>query len=38
MIKKLVFASRNNGKIKEIRMMLEPYGVEVLTAIDLIYC
>ena len=35
MIKKLVFASRNNGKIKEIKMMLEPYGVEVLTAIDL---
>ena len=35
MIKKLVFASRNNGKIKEIRQMLEPYGVEVLTAIDL---
>lgn len=35
MIKKLVFASRNNGKIKEIRQMLEPYGVEVLTALDL---
>ena len=35
MIKKLVFASRNNGKIKEIRQMLEPYGVQVLTALDL---
>lgn len=35
MINKLVFASRNNGKIKEIKQMLEPYGVEVLTAVDL---
>ena len=35
MIKKLVFASRNNGKIKEIKQMLEPYGVEVFTALDL---
>lgn len=35
MINKLVFASRNKGKIAEIKQMLAPYGVEVLTAIDL---
>ena len=35
MIKKLVFASHNKGKIKEIKKMLEPYGVEVLSGEDL---
>ena len=35
MLKKLVFASHNKGKISEIRTMLEPYGIEVLSADDL---
>jgi len=35
MLKKLVFASKNEGKIKEIKMLLKPYNVEVLTAKDL---
>ena len=35
MIKKLVVASHNQGKINEIRQMLAPYAVEVIAAKDL---
>ena len=35
MFDKLVIASHNQGKIKEIREMLSPYGVEVFSADDL---
>ncbi len=35
MLKKLLVASHNQGKIKEIRRLLEPYGTEVLSAADL---
>ena len=31
-IKKLVIASHNQGKVGEIREMLMPYGVEVVSA------
>ena len=31
---KLVIASHNAGKIREIRVLLEPFGVEVLSASD----
>ena len=34
MTKQLIFASRNAGKIKEIRSLLKPLGVEVLSAIE----
>ncbi len=32
---KIVFASRNKGKITEIREMLAPFNIEVLSALDL---
>ena len=35
MIKKIVFASHNQGKIKEMRELLEPFGVEVVSAAEL---
>ena len=35
MLKKMVFASHNKGKIAEIKEMLAPYGIEVLSANDL---
>lgn len=34
-IEKIVFASHNAGKIAEIKMMLKPLGIEVLSAEDL---
>ena len=34
-IKKLVIASHNQGKVGEIREMLMPYGVEVVSAGEL---
>jgi XTP/dITP diphosphohydrolase len=34
-ITKLVIASHNQGKIKEIKELLEPFGVEVFSASDL---
>lgn len=34
-IKKLVIASHNQGKVSEIREMLKPYGVEVVSAGEL---
>ena len=34
-LKKLVVASHNQGKVREIRALLEPYGIEVFTASDL---
>lgn len=34
-LEKIVVASHNQGKIKEIRDMLSPYGIEVLSASDL---
>lgn len=27
---KLIFASKNNGKIREFREFLDPFGVEVI--------
>lgn len=33
--KKLVIASHNEGKVKEIRELLAPYGVEVVSAAEL---
>ena len=35
MIKKIVFASHNQGKIKEMKELLEPFGVEVVSAAEL---
>lgn len=35
MLKELVIASHNQGKIKEFREMLEPFGVTVYSAADL---
>ncbi len=35
MMEKLVFASSNKGKIKEIRQLLEPQGIAVLTLLDI---
>lgn len=35
MIKKLVLASHNQGKIDELALMLAPYGVEIVSARDL---
>lgn len=35
MIKKIVVASHNQGKINEIKAMLEPFGVEVFSAGEL---
>ena len=35
-IKKLVIASHNQGKVGEIREMLMPYGVEVVSAGNLV--
>lgn len=34
-LKKLVVASHNQGKVREIHALLEPYGIEVFTASDL---
>ena len=34
-IKKLVIASHNQGKINEFRQLLAPYGVEVVSAVEL---
>lgn len=34
-IKELIFASRNQGKIEEIKSMLSPLGISVLSAKDL---
>lgn len=34
-IEKLVIASHNQGKVNEIREMLKPYGVEVVSAAEL---
>jgi len=34
-MKKIVFASHNQGKIREIRELLAPFGVEVVSAADL---
>ena len=33
-IKQLIFASHNPGKIAEIKELLAPYGIEVLSAAD----
>ena len=35
MMKKLVIASHNQGKIKEISELLAPFGIEVVSAVDL---
>ena len=35
MMKKLVIASHNQGKIKEISELLSPFGIEVVSAVDL---
>lgn len=35
MLKKLVLASHNQGKIDELQEMLAPFGVEILSARDL---
>lgn len=35
MIKKLILASHNKGKIKEISELLAPYQIEVISAVDL---
>ena len=35
MIKELVFASHNKGKIAEIKQMLEPFGIAVKSALDM---
>ncbi|MEM8791221.1 MAG: RdgB/HAM1 family non-canonical purine NTP pyrophosphatase [Pseudomonadota bacterium] len=32
---KLVVATHNKGKLKEIRILLDPYGIEILSAADL---
>jgi len=32
--KKLVLATKNKGKVKELSLMLAPYGTEVLSAND----
>ena len=34
-IEKLVIASHNQGKVDEIRKMLKPFGVEVVSAAEL---
>lgn len=34
-MKKLVIASHNQGKIKEISELLSPFGIEVVSAVDL---
>lgn len=31
-MKKLIFASHNKGKVKEIRQMLEPFGIQIISA------
>ena len=33
--REIIFASHNRGKIAEIREMLNPYGIKVLSAADL---
>ena len=35
MMKKLVIASHNQGKIKEISELLAPFGIDVVSAVDL---
>ena len=35
MLKELVIASHNKGKIEEFEKMLEPYGVKIYSATDL---
>ena len=35
LIKQLIFASHNSGKIKEIKKILIPFAIEILTADDL---
>lgn len=32
---KIIFASHNAGKIKEIKELLEPYGIQVMSALDM---
>ena len=33
--REIIFASHNRGKIAEIREMLNPYGIKVLSVADL---
>ncbi len=33
--KRLVLATHNKGKIEEIKNLLEPYGIEILSAVDM---
>ena len=34
-LEEIVFASHNEGKIKEIKKLLAPYGIKVKSALDM---